>query len=95
MCIDYLPNLSIFYILHKTFLLTCLLYITYIVILTSEVRLDIAELICYVTFTFRIYGFYDECKRKYSVKLWKCFVDVFNCLPVGKKFIFISICLLH
>ena len=35
--------------------------------------------------TFRIYGFYDECKRKYSVKLWKCFVDVFNCLPVGKK----------
>ena len=32
----------------------------------------------------RIYGFYDECKRKYSVKLWKSFVDVFNCLPVGK-----------
>ena len=33
---------------------------------------------------FRIYGFYDECKRKYSIKLWKTFVDVFNCLPVGK-----------
>lgn len=31
----------------------------------------------------RIYGFYDECKRKYSVKLWKSFVDVFNCLPVA------------
>lgn len=35
-------------------------------------------------YLFRIYGFYDECKRKYSVKLWKSFVDVFNCLPVGK-----------
>eukprot|EP00095_Tigriopus_kingsejongensis_P004150 maker-scaffold703_size109190-snap-gene-0.24 protein:Tk04150 transcript:maker-scaffold703_size109190-snap-gene-0.24-mRNA-1 annotation:"serine threonine-protein phosphatase pp1" len=31
----------------------------------------------------RIYGFYDECKRKYSIKLWKTFVDVFNCLPVA------------
>ena len=31
----------------------------------------------------RIYGFYDECKRKYSVKLWKIFSDCFNCLPVA------------
>lgn len=30
-----------------------------------------------------MYGFYDECKRKYSVKLWKAFVDLFNCLPVA------------
>ena len=30
----------------------------------------------------RIYGFYDECKRRYSIKLWKIFSDVFNCLPV-------------
>jgi len=29
----------------------------------------------------RIYGFYDECKSRYSVKLWKTFCDVFNCLP--------------
>ena len=29
----------------------------------------------------RIYGFYDECKRRYSIKLWKVFSDVFNCLP--------------
>ena len=29
----------------------------------------------------REYGFYDECKRRYNVKLWKKFVDVFNCLP--------------
>ncbi|OEU22141.1 Metallo-dependent phosphatase [Fragilariopsis cylindrus CCMP1102] len=31
----------------------------------------------------RIYGFYDECKRRYSIKLWKIFSDVFNCLPVS------------
>jgi serine/threonine-protein phosphatase PP1 catalytic subunit len=31
----------------------------------------------------KIYGFYDECKRKYSVKTWKIFSDVFNCLPVA------------
>ena len=31
----------------------------------------------------RIYGFYDECKRKYSVKLWKSFIDLFNCLPIA------------
>lgn len=30
----------------------------------------------------RIYGFYDECKRRYSIKLWKIFGDCFNCLPV-------------
>jgi len=31
----------------------------------------------------RIYGFYDECKRRYSIKLWKVFTDCFNCLPVA------------
>lgn len=31
----------------------------------------------------RIYGFYDECRRRYNVKLWKTFCDVFNCLPVA------------
>jgi serine/threonine-protein phosphatase PP1 catalytic subunit len=31
----------------------------------------------------RIYGFFDECKRRYNVKLWKSFVDLFNCLPIG------------
>ncbi|EAN32633.1 Serine/threonine-protein phosphatase PP1-beta [Theileria parva strain Muguga] len=31
----------------------------------------------------RIYGFYDECKRRYSIKLWKAFTDCFNCLPVA------------
>ena len=31
----------------------------------------------------RIYGFYDECKKRFSVKLWKIFTDCFNCLPVA------------
>jgi serine/threonine-protein phosphatase PP1 catalytic subunit len=31
----------------------------------------------------RIYGFFDECKRRYSVKLWKTFIDLFNCLPIA------------
>lgn len=28
-------------------------------------------------------GFYDECKRRYSVKLWRTFGDCFNCMPVA------------
>jgi serine/threonine-protein phosphatase PP1 catalytic subunit len=28
------------------------------------------------------YGFFDECKRRYSVKLWKTFVECFNCFPI-------------
>jgi serine/threonine-protein phosphatase PP1 catalytic subunit len=30
----------------------------------------------------RIYGFYDECKRRYHVRLWKTFADMFNCMPI-------------
>ncbi|UJR09464.1 hypothetical protein I4U23_013702 [Adineta vaga] len=37
----------------------------------------------------RIYGFYDQCKRQYNVKLWKTFNHCFNCLPaaaiIGEK----------
>ncbi|KAG6508673.1 hypothetical protein ZIOFF_034053 [Zingiber officinale] len=29
----------------------------------------------------RVYGFYDECKRRFNVRLWKTFCDCFNCLP--------------
>jgi len=29
----------------------------------------------------RIYGFYDECRRRYSVKLWKSYCNAFDCLP--------------
>lgn len=31
----------------------------------------------------RIYGFYDECKRRYSVRLWKKFCEYFEHLPVA------------
>lgn len=36
------------------------------------------------SYFYRIYGFYDECKRRYNVKLWKTFTDLFNCLPLGE-----------
>ena len=29
----------------------------------------------------RIYGFYDECKRRYNIKMWKRFQEVFNVMP--------------
>ena len=29
-----------------------------------------------------IYGFYNECKRRYNIKTWKQFCDVFNCFPL-------------
>ncbi|KAI4315473.1 hypothetical protein L6164_028276 [Bauhinia variegata] len=31
----------------------------------------------------RIYGFYDECKRRFNVRTWKTFTECFNCLPVA------------
>lgn len=38
----------------------------------------------------RIYGFYEECtspphlgKSRHNIKLWKSFVDCFNCMPVA------------
>ncbi|KAB2005907.1 hypothetical protein ERO13_D11G278800v2 [Gossypium hirsutum] len=31
----------------------------------------------------RIYGFYDECKRRFNVRLWRVFTDCFNSLPVA------------
>ncbi|GLT37701.1 hypothetical protein SLA2020_120040 [Shorea laevis] len=31
----------------------------------------------------RSYGFYDECKRRFNVRLWRTFNDCFNCLPVA------------
>ena len=30
----------------------------------------------------RIYGFYDECKRRYNIRLWKLYSDCFKCLPI-------------
>ncbi|KAF7260890.1 hypothetical protein EG68_01259 [Paragonimus skrjabini miyazakii] len=31
----------------------------------------------------RVYGFFDECKRRYSTRLWKTYTDCFNCLPLA------------
>ncbi|RKO97488.1 hypothetical protein CXG81DRAFT_8983 [Caulochytrium protostelioides] len=31
----------------------------------------------------RVYGFYDECKRRCNIKVWKTFTDCFNCLPIA------------
>lgn len=31
----------------------------------------------------RLYGFYDECKRRSNLKIFKIFVDVFNVLPIA------------
>nr|XP_057903622.1 serine/threonine-protein phosphatase PP1-alpha catalytic subunit-like [Doryrhamphus excisus] len=31
----------------------------------------------------KIYGFFDECKRRFSIKIWKYFTDTFNCLPIS------------
>jgi serine/threonine-protein phosphatase PP1 catalytic subunit len=31
----------------------------------------------------RVYGFYDECKRRCNIKIWKTFIDTFNCLPIA------------
>lgn len=31
----------------------------------------------------RMYGLFEECKRRYSVTLWKLFNEVFDCLPVA------------
>jgi len=28
-------------------------------------------------------GFFDECKRRYNVRLWRIFGDCFNCMPVA------------
>jgi len=33
--------------------------------------------------TNRIYGFYDECKRRYNVRIWRSFTELFNWLPVA------------
>src|ERR1700761_560090 len=31
----------------------------------------------------RVYGFYDECKRRCNIKIWKGFIDTFNTLPIA------------
>lgn len=31
----------------------------------------------------RVYGFYDECKRRFSVQLWRMFIHLFRFLPIA------------
>ena len=31
----------------------------------------------------KIYGFYDECKRKFGVRLWKVLTNTFDFLPIA------------
>ena len=31
----------------------------------------------------RDFGFFDECKTRFSINLWRTFSDVFNCLPIA------------
>lgn len=31
----------------------------------------------------RVYGFYDECKRRINIRTWKLFIDTFNTLPLA------------
>jgi serine/threonine-protein phosphatase PP1 catalytic subunit len=31
----------------------------------------------------RVYGFYNECKRRLSIRLWKILTDCFDCLPLA------------
>ncbi|XP_031265826.1 serine/threonine-protein phosphatase PP1-like [Pistacia vera] len=39
------------------------------------------------------YGFYEECKKRFNVKLWYTFIECFNCLPVvtivGEKIFYV------
>jgi len=30
-----------------------------------------------------VFGFYNECQRRYNIKLWKLFVNLFNIMPVA------------
>ena len=31
----------------------------------------------------QVYGFYEECQKRYNIGLWKKFVTAFNMLPVA------------
>lgn len=31
----------------------------------------------------RLYGFFDECKKKYNLRAWKDFIQCFDCMPLA------------
>ena len=37
----------------------------------------------FINLIISVYGFYDECKRRTSLKIWRVFVDCFNTLPIA------------
>lgn len=41
----------------------------------------------------RMYGFFDEVKRRFSVKLFKEFTDVFNCFPISALIEDLALCM--
>lgn len=41
----------------------------------------------------RMYGFFDEVKRRFSVKLFKDFTNVFNCLPISALIDNVALCM--
>lgn len=53
------------------------------IIIYTYVGLLKLELILFCTFIWFRFRFYDECKRRFNIKLWKTFTDCFNCLPVA------------
>ena len=30
----------------------------------------------------RVYGLFDECKKRYNIRIWKYFIDTFNCMSI-------------
>lgn len=41
----------------------------------------------------RLYGFFDEVKRRFGLKLFKEFTDVFNCLPISALIEDVALCM--
>lgn len=41
----------------------------------------------------RIYGFFDECKRRFDLKIFKAFSDVFTCLPISALIEQVALCM--
>lgn len=38
----------------------------------------------------RMYGFYDECTRRYDSEIWTLFISMMNCMPVMGRIMCVS-----